>query len=361
MSNTEHPRPPRTTGHRALWLASPGGPFRVGDAPVPTPGPGEIVVRAGAVAVNPIDAMGGIARRVVLPWLRYPAVLGSDVAGEITALGSSVDGLKIGDRVVGYAVGVDKSRNRHAEGAFQTHVVLLQHMCSPLPETVSFEEAAVLPLAITTAAAGLFQDDQLALALPSATPPERHGTVLILGGATSVGMNAIQLARNAGYNVIATASTRNFPLLESLGAGAVVDYHDSDALDQIIRHLQGRQLAGTLAVANGSLRRAITVNSSTNVTGTNRIASTHPTPETRFRGILARRRGIQVSAIWGGTPKDTPIGPAIWNIFLPNALADHRYQTAPAPFVTGYGLEAIPNTLTRLRKGVSAEKLVVTL
>lgn len=114
-------------------------------------------------------------------------------------------------------------------------------------------------------------------------------------------------------------------------------------------------------MANGSLRRAITVNSSTNVTGTNRIASAHCTPETRFRGILARRRRIQVSAIWGGTPKDTPIGPAIWNIFLPNALADHRYQTAPAPFVTGHGLEAIPNTLTRLRKGVSAEKLVVTL
>lgn len=361
MSNTEYPQSPRTAGHRALWLASPGGSFRVGNAPVPIPGPGEVVVRARAVAVNPIDAMGGIARRVVLPWLRYPAVLGSDVAGEITALGSSTEDLQIGDRVVGYAVGVEKSRNHPAEGAFQTHVVLLQHLCSPLPETVSFEQAAVLPLAITTAAAGLFEDDQLALALPSATPPERHGTVLILGGATSVGMNAIQLARNAGYDVIATASTRNFPLLQSLGASAVVDYHDSDVVEQIIGHLKGRHLAGTLAIAGGSLSQAITVNSSTNVTGTNRIASAQPTPATRIRGALARRRGIQVSAIWGGAPKDTPVGPAIWNTFLPNALTDHRFQAAPAPFITGQGLEAIPNTLTRLRKGVSAEKLVVTL
>ena len=352
---------PAAEKHHALWLDSLRGSLRVGDAPVPAPGTGEVVVRARAVAVNPIDAMGGIARRVVLPWLRYPAVLGSDVAGEIVAVGPSVTGLRVGDRVVGYAVGVEKSCNNPAEGAFQTHVVLKQHLCSPVPDTVSFVEAAVLPLALTTAAAGLFETDQLGFAVPTSRGSERAETVLIFGGATSVGMNAIQLARNAGYEVIATASPRNVGLLQRLGAAVVVDYHDPDVVEQIVRHLHGRHLAGTLAVASGSLRQAITVNESTSVTGTQRVASAQPTPATRIRGALARRRGVQVSTIWGGTPKDTPVGPAIWNGVLPAALAEHRYRSAPTPLITGHGLDAIPDALKRLRKGVNAEKIVVTL
>jgi len=352
---------PAVERHSALWLDSLRGSLRVGEAPVPAPGSCQVVVRARAVAVNPIDAMGGVTRRVVLPWLRYPAVLGSDVAGDIVAVGPSVTGLRVGDRVVGYAVGVEKSCNDPAEGAFQTHVVLREHLCSPLPDTVSFAEAAVLPLAITTAAAGLFEADQLACAFPTTKAPERAETILIFGGATSVGMNAIQLARNAGYAVVATASSRNVGLLQRLGAAAVVDYHDSDVVEQIIRHLHGRHLAGTLAVASGSLRHAITVNASPSVAGTKLVASAHPTPDTRIRGALARRRGIHVSAIWGGTPKDTPVGPAIWNGFLPAALAEHRYEISPSPLMAGHGLDAIPDALTRLRKGVSAEKIVVTL
>jgi len=350
----------QTQERAALWLDSPGGALRVGTAPVPQPGPGEVVVRARAVALNPIDAMGGIARRVVLPWLRYPAVLGSDVAGEIVAVGPGVDELKVTDRVVGYAAGVEKSRNSSAEGAFQTHVVLLQHMCATLPDVISFEQAAVLPLALTTAASGLFDSDQLALALPTATPSERQETVLILGGATSVGMNAIQLARNAGYDVVATASARNFPRLHDLGAGVVVDYHDHDAIDQIVHQLQSRQLLGTMAIPSGSLRQAIAVNSG-NVVGTRRITCAQPSPDTKIRGAFARRRDIRVSTIWGGNPKDTAVGPAIWNTFLPAALTDQRFRAAPTARVTGHGLDAIPDGLATLLKGVSAEKLVVTL
>lgn len=345
--------------HSALWLDSARASLRVGPAPAAVPGPTEVVVRARAVAVNPIDAMAGIARRVVLPWLRYPAVLGSDVAGDVVAVGSFVDVLEVGDRVVGYAVGQEKSRNNPAEGAFQTHVVLMQHMCSRLPDGMSFESAAVLPLAITTAAAGLFEPDQLALELPTAQPQERGESVVVFGGATSVGMNAIQLARNAGYDVITTASPKNFPLLHDLGARVVVDYHDGDAVEQIARHVQGRHLAATMAVASGSLRDAIALNASKNVTGTRRVASAQPTPDTWIRGALAGRRGIQVSAIWGGRPKDTAVGPAIWNAFLPDGLADSRHRPAPAALVAGRGLDAIPSVLDRLGQGVSATKLVV--
>jgi len=306
--------------------------------------------------------MGGVARRVVLPWLRFPAVLGSDVAGDVVAVGPEVTHLTVGDRVVGYAVGVERSRNTPAEGAFQTHVTLLEHMCSPIPDAMTFEEACVLPLALTTAAAGLFETDQLALELPGdAAVPDRGQTVLVFGGATSVGMNAIQLASNAGYRVVATASADNVDLLTGLGAAATMDYHDDDVVEQILHDLSGRVLAGTLAIASGSLRDAIRVNRSPRATGPRRVSSAHPTPETRIRALLARRRGIQVSAIWGGSPKDTEVGPAMWRTFLPPALADGRYRAAPEPLVVGEGLEAIPSALARLRRGVRAQKLVVTL
>ncbi len=73
-------------------------------------------------------------------------MIGGDVAGEIVEVGSAVDRLKLGDRVLGHALGVERSRNSAAEGAFQHYVVLMWHMVSPIPDTVSYEQAAVLPL-----------------------------------------------------------------------------------------------------------------------------------------------------------------------------------------------------------------------
>ncbi|QHC67838.1 alcohol dehydrogenase catalytic domain-containing protein [Rathayibacter sp. VKM Ac-2759] len=347
--------------HEALRLRSRFGSLEVGAAPVPTPGPGEVVVRAGAVAVNPVDALPGIARGFVYPWLSYPAVLGSDVAGEVVAVGSGVTTLAVGDRVAGFAVGAERSRNSPAEGAFQTHVTLLATLCAPIPDALSFADASVLPLALTTAAAGLFEGDQLALELPRVDTPARGTTVLVLGAATSVGMNAVQLARSAGHRVVATASSRNTGLLRGLGADAVVDYHDSDAVAQLVRALDGHDLAGTMAVASGSLPIALAVDSARGVGGVRRIASAHPTPVTTLRAALARRRGVQVSAIWGGSPKDTPVGEGIWNHYLPAALVDGRHRAAPQSRVVGHGLAAIPEALARLRRGASAEKFVVTL
>jgi hypothetical protein len=87
----------------------------------------------------------------------------------------------------------------------------------------------VLPLALSTAAAGLFQQDHLALPLPAINPinpPDRKETVLVWGVSTSVGSNAIQLARCAGYRVLATASPHNSGYVRSLGAPAAASTPD---------------------------------------------------------------------------------------------------------------------------------------
>ncbi|GAB2596261.1 zinc-binding alcohol dehydrogenase family protein [Microlunatus antarcticus] len=351
-----------TATHQALWVDR-RGTFRVGPAPTPTPRPGELVVEAHAVALNPVDAMPGVARRFVYPWLRLPTVLGTDVAGTVVAVGEGVSRFRIGDRVVGFASGQERFRNDPAHGAFQHVVVLAADLTAHVPDEVALTDAVVLPLALTTAAAGLFEPDQLGLPLPVGTPvkagDERDETVLVWGAATSVGNNAVQLARAAGYRVVATASPRSAALVLGLGASAVVDYRGRSAVDEVVAALEGHTLAGTVAIGAGSLSRTIRVARRTQ--GTRRVASAYPSPVTAVRRQLARPYGVRVSAIWGGSPARSAVGPAMFRDVLPVALAHGRYRPSPPAEVVGEDLASIPAGLERLRGGVAARKLVVRL
>ncbi|GAA2518958.1 hypothetical protein Ahu01nite_093430 [Winogradskya humida] len=95
--------------------------------------------------------------------------------------------------------------------------------------------------------------------------------------------------------------------------------------------------------------------------GTGRVAAAQPALLTRIQSIGRRRKGIRTSAIWGGTLKDNEVGPAVYVDFLGAALAAGTYRAAPVAVVAGEGLDKIPEALARLRKGVSAQKLVVRL
>ena len=343
----------------ALWLPRRGARFEVGPAPYTHPSPDEVVVRAHAIAVNPIDGAPGWAYRVILPWLTFPAVIGGDLAGAVVEVGANVTRLRPGDRVVGHAVGLERSRNRAAEGAFQHYVVLMQHMVSAIPEDMAFEQAAVLPLTLSTAATGMFQQDHLGLRMPTVDTVDRNETVLIWGGSTSVGSNAIQLARCAGYRVVTTASPRNFDYVRSLGAAAAVDYRSRTAVDDLVDQIGGSPLAGTLAIGSGSVPRTVAIASRT--TGSRRIAAAQPELLTRVQTLRTRRTGVHVSSIWGGTLKDNEVGPGIYVDFLPAALRAGVFRPAPDATVVGHGLQAIPDALRQLRRGVSAAKLVVTI
>lgn len=235
----------------------------------------------------------------------------------------------------------------------------MAHMVSLIPDDLPFEQAAVLPLALSTAATGLFQRDHLALPLPTLDAPDRQETVLVWGASTSVGSNAVQLARCAGYRVIATASPHNFDYVRSLGAAAAVDYHSRTAVDEIIDAVGESPLAGTLAIGTGSVPPTLTI--AGRVPGRRRLAAAQPALITRVQSIVKRRRGVRLSSIWGGTLKDNEVGPGIYLGFLPAALSAGTYRAAPEAVVVGEGLEQIPEAIDRLRKGVSAKKLVVRL
>ncbi|MBS1072956.1 zinc-binding alcohol dehydrogenase family protein [Gluconobacter cerinus] len=368
--------------HEALILCKKRGLFAVHAVPDTTPGMDEILVSVRAVAVNPFERLIQSMGDIITPWMTYPAILGSDVAGDVIAIGSNITRFKVGDRVAGFAAGGEKGR-RSAEGAFQEQVILMEKMTTPLPDNLSFEAASVLPLGLTTAAAGLFQPDFLAMSHPCVQPAPAGQTLVVWGGSTSVGCNAIQLAVAAGYDVIATSSLRNAPYLKSLGARAVYDRHSPSTPSAMIEGLRGREVCGALAIGTGSAKACVDILGSTK--GQRFIAMATPpvsfdeVPAGRGRwqkllpaliqmvvgnislALRARRRGVKTKFIWGGAPLHNDVGPMIYRVFLPSALASGQYRPAPEPEIVGHGLQLIPGALERQRKGVSARKLVVTL
>ncbi|TVY52236.1 Dehydrogenase azaJ, partial [Lachnellula cervina] len=206
----------------AAWLTKVGAiPLDVKPAPYTPPTEHQIVIKNKAVAINPVDWAVQTKGDALFPWLAFPYIGGSDVAGEVHEIGSGVTRFKVGDRVVGLAACLISG----AEGAFQEYTVLRDHMTSHIPAALSYESASVIPLGLSTAASGLFQKGLLGLQHPSVPPKPTGKSLLIWGGSTSVGCNAIQLAVAAGYEVITTASPKNFTLVKTLGATQAFDYN----------------------------------------------------------------------------------------------------------------------------------------
>lgn len=369
--------------NKAAWLPAPRARLEVGPAPYTAPGDNEIVVRNHAVAINPVDWIKQALGNLIFGWIKYPFVLGSDLAGEVADVGKAVTRFKVGDRVVGHAIGFDPKVNKASEGAFQLYTVVPEHAASPIPDTLSYESAAVLPLGVSTAACGLFQKDQLALQPPSIPPRATGQTVVIWGGSTSVGSNAIQLAVAAGYEVITTASPGNFAYAKALGASQVFDYNSRTVVADIVTALQGRTLAGALAIGSTSGEACVEIvgrckgRKFVSLVSFPLSFDTLSEKQSVLLQFLARMpaflgynirlaikkqfTGVRTNFIFGSSLMFNEVGPMIYVDFLPKALAEGKYLAAPDPKVVGQGLEQIQAAFEAQRKGVSAAKIVVSL
>ena len=241
--------------YKAAWLTQPktNTPLEVKEAPYTSPKANEVVVKVHAVAINPIDWLkAGKGFGFVFNWIKTPFVQGTDLAGEVVEIGPNVSRFKVGDRVLSFALGVNKNFNTSAKGAFQLYTVCLDHMTSPIPDSISYEEASVIPLGTTTAACALFQSDQLNLQYPTVPRKPTGKPVFIWGGSTSVGCNAIQLAVAAGYDVITTCSPKNFALCKRLGASQCFDYNSKTVISDLITTLKAVDFAGALSMGINS-------------------------------------------------------------------------------------------------------------
>ncbi len=204
---------------KAAFINETGSPdiIQYGDLPDPAPQAGEVLVRVGAVAVNPIDTY--IRSGAVAIANEFPYIIGCDLAGTIEAVGEGVTRFKVGDRVWG-----SNQSLLGRKGTFAELAAVGEDWLYPTPNGMSDDVAAAGALVGITAHLGLFLHAGL----------QSGETVFVNGGTGGVGAAVIQLAKSAGAKVIATVgSAEKKSLAESWGADCVVNYRDADLDDQI--------------------------------------------------------------------------------------------------------------------------------
>ncbi|MDQ0615704.1 NADPH:quinone reductase-like Zn-dependent oxidoreductase [Microbacterium sp. W4I4] len=196
-----------------------GGPdvLTLGEAPRPRPLATEVLVRVEAAGVNPVDwktrAGSGMAGVLGEP----PFILGWDVAGVVEEVGFGVTTLAVGDRVFGMPW------FPRSAGAYAQYVTAPSRQFVKMPEGLSFEEAAAVPLAALTAWQALVDTAHV----------QSGQTVVVTAAAGGVGHFAVQFAHQLGARVIAVASARHHEWLRAHGAAEVVDYTQTRFEDEI--------------------------------------------------------------------------------------------------------------------------------
>ncbi len=202
---------------KALVIRGYRAPMEMMELPRPEPGPGELLVRVRAAGVNPLDdKIRDGAVKVLLPF-SFPLILGTDLAGDVEAVGPGVTRFTVGDAVYSR---LDDERI----GAFAEYALVRESAAARKPVRLDYVQAASLPLVGLTAWQALIDLAQL-----------RAGqNVLIHAGSGGVGTFAIQLAKHLGARVATTASARNHTLVKSLGADVVIDYR-TDRFETVVK------------------------------------------------------------------------------------------------------------------------------
>ena len=288
--------------------------LRLAEVDKPSPNADEVLVKVLAASVNAADwhMLRGrpLFSRATLGLLRPKhQVLGVDVAGQVEAVGGGVSGLQPGDEV--YANLLD-----HGYGGFADYVAVPAGVLSLKPASLSFEEAAAVPMSAVTALQGLRHHGEL----------QPGQTVLINGGTGGVGSFAVQLAKAAGAEVTAVTSTPNLELVRSLGADHVVDYTSTDfaaggrSYDRILDTVGNRSVR--------DLRRALADGGKAAVTGF-----------TSVRGLLgvSLRGGKDVAQVQAHvTATDLELLTELIEAAKVRPRIDRRYRFADLPAAIAY-------------------------
>jgi NADPH:quinone reductase-like Zn-dependent oxidoreductase len=302
--------------------------LRLAEVDRPAPDADEVLVRVLAASVNAADwhVLRGrpLFSRATLGWLRPKhQILGVDIAGRVEAIGSEVTRFKPGDEV--YANLLD-----HGYGGFAEYAAVPADAMSLKPASRSFEEAAAVPMAATTALQGLRHHGEL-----------RPGQQVLINGATGgVGSFAVQLAKAFGAEVTAVTSTGNLDLVRSLGADHVVDYTRIDVARGGRRYDLVLDTVGNRTVPE--LQRALATGGKAAVTGFTSVR--------RLLGV-SLRGGKDVAQVQAHvTAKDLELLSELIQAGRLRPEIDRRYAFADLPSAIAY-----------LEQGHARAKVVVAM
>jgi alcohol dehydrogenase len=215
--------------------------------PPPPPGPGEVQIRVKAVALNHIDLWG--FRGMAFAKRKLPLVVGAEAAGEIAATGADVNDFATGDRVVMYGAltcgtckacragrdnlceNVQGIMGFHVDGFSRDRVNMPARLVMPVPDNVSFRDAACAPIAFSTVEHMLFDNARL----------EPGETILVHAGGSGIGTAAIKMAKAIGCTVITTVGDdAKADKARALGADHVINYR-TDRFESVVRKITAKK------------------------------------------------------------------------------------------------------------------------
>ncbi|TGO36044.1 hypothetical protein BHYA_0137g00250 [Botrytis hyacinthi] len=275
-------------------------------------------------------------------------IIGADVSGTIFQLGSGVDRFKIGQRVMGQCDGILTRVVQNT--VFQRYATCSEILVSVVPDDIPLASAAVLPLATSTAAAGLFKI--LGMPLLVLDPKPAGKTILIWGGSSSCGASAIQLAKAAGYTVVTTAGTQNHDFVKSISATHAFNHKSPTVIQDILAILRtGDAIFDCIAQTNTQHACAEVAHK----IGASKFAAVLPPVPNEYNVEHVMVNGLDVGLV------DFDIGDAVWRKYLPEALAKGKYLTKSDPEVLEGGLRRVQDGIDLLRNGMSAKKVVIEI
>ena len=349
--------------HEAMVQSSKGSALILNLRQTPIPGPNEVLIKVNSIALNPVDH---IQRDKGFHVASYPTVLGFDVSGTIHSIGSSVSGFAVGDRVLGMASSWFSGLPEC--GAFQQYVLVPSSQLTVIPSSMSFNEAAILPLAVYTAWFAL-----LIAEIPRDAIFQENDKkgILIWGVGGSVGSIVMQIAKSMGFHVYATASSNHHSYLQELGKGSgkvtLFDYKDKDVNSKIINAAaqDGIVIDIGIEAAAGNLKDIVSILNKTKGTTPYAKISCAPFSFSMLWYLFVPSFCTGVKVKFVDSPKDANVRlqefSFIYNTWLPTKLISGEIVPSPKVKVIPNGLNGIQNGLDELKKGVSGVKLVVEI
>ncbi|KAJ7708821.1 chaperonin 10-like protein [Mycena rosella] len=235
-----------TRTQKALAITSKGGPFTLIRHAIPTPGPGDVLVKMQGVGLNPAEWKFQVGLFDDTEFINsYPAFLGTEGAGIVVEVGSDVSTINKGDRVL-FQGWITAERT-----TFQEYALVEAELVARIPETLTTLQAAAIPMGLTTAALGLghtFPASVTGRGGAGLKPIWEDGAkgyysgraILIFGGASMVGQFTIQIAKYLGFSpIIVTSSLKHTDGLVSMGATHVIDRYTTvvPAVEKLKREL----------------------------------------------------------------------------------------------------------------------------
>ncbi|WP_160139987.1 zinc-binding dehydrogenase [Chryseobacterium sp. c4a] len=221
---------------KAIVIKNYGGPEVLQSAEIPTPSitnPSQVLVKVKATSINPLDYQ--IRRGDYAPLFDLPIITGHDIAGDIVAVGDAVKNWKPGDKVY-------YSPRFGSTGSYAEYHVTDESSLSRMPENISYEEAASIPLIGGTVWEMLVVRAQL----------KKGDTILILGGAGGVGTLAIQVAKSLGAFVYTTGQSTLHKELHNLGADVIIDHHQKNYIEEVQTLTNGKGVDVIIDTVGGS-------------------------------------------------------------------------------------------------------------